>query len=147
MTPDDGRTAGGGFAPLFFAWLVALGATLGALFVGEVMGQAPCVLCWYQRIAMFPLAVILGIACLRADTAIHWYALPFVVIGAGFAVWHVLVYFDAIPTAIEPCTQGASCRGGDMTILGGMPLPLLSLGAFVAIGTLLVVAKWRESRE
>ncbi len=49
-------------APLYAAWVVALAATLGALFVGEVMGQMPCVLCWYQRIAMIPLAVVLGIA-------------------------------------------------------------------------------------
>ena len=47
---------------LFIAWLVALAATLGALFIGEIMGQVPCQLCWYQRIAMFPLALILGVA-------------------------------------------------------------------------------------
>jgi len=98
-------------------------------------------------IAMFPLAVVLGIACLRADPAIHRYALPLTVVGAGFAVWHVLVYLDVIPTAIEPCSQGISCRGGGMTILGGMPLPFLSLAAFVAIGILLLVAKRREAGE
>lgn len=79
--------------------------------------------------------------------AIHRYALPLTVVGAGFAVWHVLVYLDVIPTAIEPCSQGISCRGGGMTILGGMPLPFLSLAAFVAIGILLLVAKRREAGE
>ncbi len=147
MTAEVDHGTERAFAPLFLAWLVALGATLGALFIGEVLGQAPCVLCWYQRIAMFPLAVIIGIACLRGDSAVLHYALPLVVIGAGFAAWHVLVYFDAIPTAIEPCSQGTSCRGGGMTILGGMPLPVLSLAAFVAIGILLQVAKRREPGE
>ena len=47
---------------LYLAWLIALTATVGALFIGEVMGRTPCVLCWYQRIAMFPLALILGLA-------------------------------------------------------------------------------------
>ena len=46
---------------VFLAWLVALTATLGALFLGEVMGVLPCVLCWYQRIAMFPLVIILAV--------------------------------------------------------------------------------------
>ena len=53
--------------PLFLAWLVALLATAGALFLGEVMGKTPCALCWYQRIAMFPLALILGVGLLEPD--------------------------------------------------------------------------------
>ena len=48
------------WTPLFLAWLLALVATAGALFLGEVMGKTPCVLCWYQRIAMFPLVLVLG---------------------------------------------------------------------------------------
>lgn len=51
------------------AWLLSVVATAGALFIGEVMGMTPCVLCWYQRIAMFPLAVILGVACYREEPA------------------------------------------------------------------------------
>ena len=50
--------------PLFVAWLIALLATAGALFLGEVMGMVPCVLCWYQRIAMFPLVLVLGLGLL-----------------------------------------------------------------------------------
>ena len=61
---------------LFAAWVVALVSTLGALFIGEVMGQAPCVLCWFQRAFMFPLAVILAVACYRSDAGIWRYALP-----------------------------------------------------------------------
>ncbi len=126
--------------PLYSAWAIALLATLGALFVGEILGQTPCLLCWYQRIAMFPLAVLLGVACLNNDRKVGRYATPLAAIGAALAFWHVLVFFGVVPTAIEPCGQGPSCRGADMTVLGGLPLPILSLVAFAFILAFLQLA-------
>lgn len=129
---------------LLAAWLVALAATLGALFIGEVMGQAPCLLCWYQRIAMFPLAILLGIACLRDDTTIRVYALPLVFAGGAVAAWHSLLYAGIIPKEITPCGQdGPSCSSASMTIMGGLPLPMISLAAFAAIA-LLLLTTYRE---
>ena len=61
------------FAALYLAWAIALAATLGALFIGEELGQALCQLCWYQRIAMFPLALVLGLAALSGDLGIRRY--------------------------------------------------------------------------
>ena len=122
---------------LFAAWIVALAATAGALFIGEVMGQVPCHLCWYQRVFMFPLAVILGIATLREDGDIWRYALPVTVIGWLIAAFHSLLYAGIVPEAIKPCAQGPSCSSADMTILG-LPLPFLSLAAFTAIAVLLI---------
>jgi disulfide bond formation protein DsbB len=146
MTGRDGHPgADPAFAPLFLAWLVALASTLGTLFVGEVLGQTPCLLCWYQRIAMFPLALILGIACLRGDASIARYALALAAAGLLLAGWHVAVYAGLLPTEIEPCGAGPSCRSADMTILGGLPLPYLSLGAFAAIGALLLLVQRRQS--
>ncbi|MCQ4322796.1 disulfide bond formation protein B, partial [Stutzerimonas stutzeri] len=77
---------------LLLTWLFALVSTLSALFIGEVMGQAPCVLCWFQRAFMFPLAVILAIACYRSDFTVWRYALPLTVIGAALAFVHTLLY-------------------------------------------------------
>ena len=54
---------------LLAAFVVSLAATLGALYIGEVLGQTPCILCWYQRIAMFPLVVLLGIAAFNSVMA------------------------------------------------------------------------------
>jgi disulfide bond formation protein DsbB len=142
---SDNATGGPAFALLFLAWLVALASTLGALFVGEILGQTPCLLCWYQRIAMFPLALILGIACLRGDTAIVRYALALAAAGVLLAGWHIAVYIGLLPTEIEPCGSGPSCRSADMTILGGLPLPYLSLGAFAAICTLLLLIQRRQA--
>jgi len=129
---------------LFAAWLIALLASLGALFVGEVLGQAPCLLCWYQRCAMFPLALILGIACLREDGGVRIYAVPLALLGAAVALWHSLLYLGVIVPALQPCSQGPSCASADMTILGGIPLPLLSLTGFAAIGLLLALAVRKE---
>lgn len=133
-----------GLASLQAAWVVALAATLGALFVGEVMGQAPCVLCWYQRIAMFPLAILLGIAAFRGDRGVRVYALPLAVPGLGIAAFHSLLYAGVVPEAIEPCGAGPSCASADMTILGGLPLPFLSLAAFAAIVLLLILPVCRK---
>lgn len=125
---------------LYLAWFIALVSTLGALFIGEVMGRTPCVLCWYQRIAMFPLSLILAVACYVPDEAVRRYALPLAAIGGAIALWHSLVFAGIVPEAIQPCTRGGpSCAGEDQTLFGVLPLPFLSLAAFAAIVLLLTV--------
>ncbi|MBZ0134452.1 disulfide bond formation protein B [Comamonas flocculans] len=136
------RTA---WASLFAAWLIALLASLAVLFVGEVMGQTPCNLCWFQRAFMFPLAIVLGVAALRIEGAVWRYALPLAVGGALVAAFHSLLYLGVIPERITPCSQGVSCSSADMTILGGLPLPMLALAAFCAIAVLLLVTRSRTS--
>lgn len=129
---------------LFTAWLVALAAALGVLFVGEVLGQAPCYLCWHQRAFMFPLAVILGIATWRDDSGVAVYALPLALMGGLIAAIHLLLYWNILPRAIEPCGSGPSCTGGNMAIFGSIPLPLLSLLAFTLIAAGLVTLLLRR---
>ena len=125
---------------LYAAWLIALTATLGALFIGEVLGQTPCVLCWYQRIAMFPLAWILGVACLTNDLRIGRYALPLALTGGAIALWHSLLYAGIVKEAIVPCQQsGPSCTDSAMLTVADLPIPYLSLISFVAIAILLVI--------
>lgn len=129
------------------AWLVALTATLGALFIGEIMGQAPCILCWYQRIAMFPLALILGIACYTSDFSGRRYVLPLATIGGLIALWHSLLFVGVVPETVQPCTRGGpSCSGADQTLFGILPLPFLSLGAFAAIIALLTIPFKRKTK-
>ena len=129
---------------LFIAWMIAVVSTLGALFIGEVMEQVPCNLCWYQRIFMFPLAAILGIALYRGDLSVWWYGLPLSAGGAIVAGFHSLLYFKILPEEIKPCTEtGPSCSGADM-MLWGFPLPLLSLIAFLSI-TISLITIWKRS--
>ena len=135
------QAPGTGWMMLFCAWLVALIATAGALFVGEVMGQVPCLLCWYQRIFMFPLALLLGIACLRADGAAYLYGLVLAVPGGLIAAYHSLLYADILTEAMRPCTRdGPSCTDAAMN-LAGLPLPYLSLAAFAAITAFLFLSR------
>jgi disulfide bond formation protein DsbB len=130
---------------LFAAWGLALAATLSALFIGEILGQAPCNLCWHQRAFMFPLAIILGIAAFRNDIAISIYALPLSGIGSLIAGFHSLMYAGIVPREIEPCGSGPSCSSADMTILGGLPIPYLSTAAFMTITLLLLGAITRRT--
>lgn len=128
---------------LFLAWAVALVATLGALFIGEVMGQTPCIICWYQRVFMFPLAVILGVAAFRNDPAVWRYALPLSGVGTVIALYHFLLYSGLVTEALQPCGKGPSCTSADMTVFGQVPLPILSLGSFLGIAILTLIPQRR----
>lgn len=132
-----------GWALLLCAWLLALISTIAVLFVGEVMGQEPCVLCWFQRAFMFPLVLVLGAACCVSDTGVWRYALPLAVMGWLIALYHNLLYFGLISESIQPCGAGPSCSGADMTILSGVPLPSLSLGVFSLLILLFVLIRRR----
>lgn len=129
-------------ATLLAAFLIALSATLGALFIGEVLGQMPCTLCWYQRIAMFPLVPVLAVGLWRGETAALAYALPLVAAGIAIAFWHTGLYAGLIPETVAPCTQdGPSCSDRAQMSILGLPIPYLSLGAFTAIGLCLLNLK------
>ena len=126
---------------LFAAWLVALASTLGALFLGEVMGMTPCLLCWYQRIAVFPLAVILLLGLTPFDPGSIRYALPLAVIGWLIAAYHNLLFWDVVPEDLVQCGQGASCKDAQIQVAGFLPIPLMSLIAFSLIIVLLLAVK------
>ena len=125
---------------LYAAWLVSLAATLGALFIGEVLGQTPCVLCWNQLIAMFPMAWIIGVACLTNDQQVGRYALPLALVGAVIALWHSLLYSGVVEEALIPCQQnGPSCTDSAMLTVAGLPIPYLSFVCFTAIIILVAI--------
>lgn len=130
------RLGGRAWAFLVASWMIATSATLGALFVGEVLGREPCSLCWYQRAFMFPLAVILGVASYHGDGRVGRYALPLVGLGGAVAAYHCLLYMGLISEPLRPCLARVPCSGPNMMIFG-LPLPLLSFGAFATIGGLL----------
>lgn len=122
---------------LFLCWLIACTSTLGALFFSEVLHRIPCVLCWYQRIFMFPLPLILGVGVLTNDPRCTRYALPLSVTGAGFASYHCMLYLGVISTPITPCVQGVSCSDVQVELAGFITLPLMSLAAFVLLSAAL----------
>lgn len=131
---------------VFIAWLIAGASTLGALFFGEVMRLPPCSLCWYQRICMFPLAVILPFALFPLDRRVVRAALPLAGFGALLAAFHVLLVAGIIPARLEPCKQGVPCSETVIEWFGFVTIPLLSFAAFAVIAALLTFAYYRSSK-
>lgn len=125
---------------IFSAWLVAASATLGALFMSEIMGFAPCVLCWWQRIFMFPLVLILALGLFPYDRTVLRYALPLAAVGLLVAGFHVLLTMGIIPETLAPCRDGIPCKTLQVEWLGFVTIPLLSFFAFLVLNLLLVTA-------
>jgi disulfide bond formation protein DsbB len=129
-----------GATPAFLAWLLAAVSTLGALFFSEIMGFAPCVLCWYQRIAMFPLVLVLAAGLLPFDARVVRYALPLALTGLAVALFHVAVVAGWIPENLQPCRQGIPCSEVQVRWLGFVTIPLLSALSFAGVSGLLIAA-------
>ncbi|MBM3908230.1 MAG: disulfide bond formation protein B [Gemmatimonadetes bacterium] len=131
---------------VFAAWLLAAAGTLGALFFGEVMKLPPCSLCWYQRIFMFPLAIVLPFALFPFSRAVVRAVLPLPVIGGLLATWHLLLVAGVIPERVAPCTQGVPCSETVITWFGFVTIPLLAFVAFAAMTVLLFLAYLRSEK-
>lgn len=127
-------------------FLLAAAATAGSLFMGEVLKYPACTLCWYQRICMFPLPVLYGVALWTDAKDYLKYCLPLILIGVSIAIYHNLLYFGVIPDTITPCTQGASCTARQVELFGFLTIPLMSLLSFGALG-LIAVADLRARRK
>ena len=142
-TPENEQT---GWNLIFTCWIIACVATLGSLFMSEVMGMKPCVLCWWQRIFMYPLVVILLVGMYPLDRNIVRYALPLAAIGWLFAVYHYLLYMGIIPESLAPCDQDASCKDADLELLGFITIPMLSILSYTVIIILLAMFRNRHKQ-
>ncbi|MEN8233121.1 MAG: disulfide bond formation protein B [Thermodesulfobacteriota bacterium] len=131
---------------LFLCWLVASVSALGSLFFSYVMGFAPCVLCWYQRIFLFPLVIILAAGLFPFDKNVVKYSLPLAIAGWLTAIYHNLLYGGIIPESIQPCSQGVSCTEEYIDIFGFLSIPMLSLLSFSTILTILIILNRRKSK-
>lgn len=130
---------------LFAAWIVVTIATLGSLFFSEVMGVPVCVLCWYQRIAMYPLVLIMAIGLFPYDPKVVRIAGALASVGWLMALFHVLLVAGVIPESVQPCVQGIPCSETHISLLGFLNIPVLSLSTFAIIGVLLLYAHKMES--
>ena len=129
---------------LFAAWLVTAVATAGSLFFSYVMGFAPCVLCWYQRIFLFPLVVVLAVGLFPFDRRVVRYALPLAALGWLVAAYHNLVYAGVVPESLQPCARGVSCSEEYLSLFGFLSIPMLSLLGFSALLAMLILVQRRN---
>ncbi|KZS44891.1 disulfide oxidoreductase [Paenibacillus glucanolyticus] len=119
-----------------FAWIVSIISTCGSLYFSEVLFFEPCKLCWFQRICMYPLTVILGYAALKDDRMIAKLSYPFVLIGLIIAIYHYLGQKISSIGKLLPCSVGVPCNVDYIDWFGFITIPLLSL---VAFGLILIV--------
>jgi disulfide bond formation protein DsbB len=142
---ESGARAASGLDPgLGASFVIALAGTLGSLYASEVLGYRPCVLCWYQRIAMYPLALVFFVALWSGDRGYARYSLPLCALGVLLAAYHNLIYYGVIPETISPCQQGVSCATRQLEVLGFVTIPLMSLFTFTCLGVLGAIALRRE---
>jgi len=134
-----------GWLLVFAACLVALGATLGSLFFSEVMAIPVCKLCWYQRVALYPLVVILAFGLFPFERRSLRTAIVFVAAGWLIGLFQLLVIAGVIPENMQPCVQGIPCSDTHIALFGFVNIPMLSFLTFSLIGALLYLAHRTES--
>ena len=125
------------------AFVLALVGTLMSLFFSEILHLPPCVLCWYQRIFMYPIVAILAVGILRKDKNVAYYVLPLSIVGLIISIYHNLLYYSILPENVAPCIQGISCTTRQIEWFGFVTIPLLSFIAFATI-TILMVSSFRQ---
>jgi disulfide bond formation protein DsbB len=118
-------------------------AMAGSLYLSEIVGFAPCELCWYQRIAMYPLVVVLGIGAWRRDLAVWRTGAVLAGVGVAISAWHYLLQW--VPSlAGETCDPAVPCNVAWFRIFGFASIPYLAGIAFLFILATLVVARRLE---
>ena len=131
---------------LELAAMIAIGATLGSLYFSEIRNFVPCEYCWYQRIAMYPLALVLLIATIRRDKNIIPYALTLSLVGFGISAYHYQL--QLFPEQSTSCGLDASCTYRWIEVFGFVTIPFLALTSFAFISMLLTTTPrpWKTTQ-
>ena len=134
-----------GWLLLFAAWTLVTVATLGSLFFSEIMDVPVCVMCWYQRIAMYPLVLILAIGLFPFDANVIRYAGPLAIVGWLIALYQLLLIAGVVPEKAQPCVEAIPCTETHISLLGFLNIPTLSLLTFSVLGVLLFYTRKTET--
>ena len=127
-------------------FVISLAAIFGSLFFSEVMNFPPCSLCWYQRIFIYPVVLIILSGLYLGSKDTNKFLFPFILIGSLFSAYHNLVYYKIIKV-IVPCSESAPCTAEQLNYLGFITIPLLSLFSFVLLLVLNLIALKLESKK
>jgi len=131
---------------VWLAFVVALGTTLGSLYLSQIAHFVPCPLCWYQRICMYPLFVALLVGGIRRDREVWAYVLPPAIIGAAIAVYHTQL--QAFPAQHDPiCKLNDPCTVRYVWEFGFVSIPFMSLAAFSFIIAMMLLVRSDRSDE
>lgn len=125
----------------YLAWIVATLATAGSLYASEIAHWPPCTLCWYQRVLMYPLVIIIAVGIWKKDRILPFYVLPLSILGMVVALYHYLLQRGVLPSLV-PCALEIPCVTKYGEWFGFVTIPLLSLSAFCLI-TVCMVLVWK----
>jgi len=140
MKPNDRYTL------LYMAWLLNIFSLAGSMYFSNIMMLPPCVLCWYQRICIFPMSLILAIGFLKKDDNVFWYSMPLLAVGWIISLYHNLLYYKVIPQAITLCTSGVSCTSKQIEWLGFITIPLMAFTS-LTISIILLTLFYRKTKQ
>ncbi len=125
---------------LTFGAIAAGTATFGSLYLSEIENLIPCTDCWYQRIAMYPIFVILAIAAVRKDTSVRLYSSVLAVIGSVIAIYHYLIqWFPELEGT--SCTTAIPCTFAWFRVFGFISIPYMALSAFTLVLVMMAALK------
>lgn len=129
--------------PIGWAWVTAVIAAAGSLYLSDVAHLVPCELCWYQRTAMYPLVFVLGVGLIGRDPGVWRFALPLSVAGLLVAAYHVTIQWQ--PTLdIEMCAEGVPCTARYVAVFGFVSIPTMASGAFLLITAVMFLLRALE---
>ena len=123
---------------LYIAFIQAWMAVAGSLYFSEILHLPPCLLCWYQRIFMYPLVIILAVGIIRKDRNVSYYALPISLLGAVVALYHYLLQFTPAAKIALSCDAFNPCTEIQISFFGFITIPFLSFLAFGVISTMMI---------
>ena len=123
-----------------WAWAVSFIAMAGSLYLSEIAHLLPCSLCWYQRIAMYPLVFVLGAGLVRGDPGVWRFAIPLPVVGFLIAAYHVTIQWRP-NLDVGTCAVGAPCTGRYLSVFGVISIPTMAGAAFLLLTALLLLLR------
>jgi disulfide bond formation protein DsbB len=121
---------------VYLVWAVSWGSIFGSLYFSEIAGYIPCELCWWQRLLMYPLALLSTVAIIRKDySTVPYYVMPFAVIGVIASAYHSLLQWGVIEHNVLNCSEGSavSCSDPEIMWLGFITIPFLAFVSFATI--------------
>ncbi len=129
---------------LYISWLLALLGTLLSFYVSDILGFAPCNLCWYQRLCLFPLTIILGIAAYRSEGSIFRYAIAFPIAGSLIAFCQIVYQTIHSEVLMPLCGASQDCDLPSLTLFDWVTMPMLSFANFALITVFLFLSRKQE---
>ena len=129
---------------LFVALAQAIVATASSLYLSTFLHLTPCVLCWYQRIMMYPLVIVIVVGIWKKIRELEYFVLPFTIIGLFISAYHNLLQYGVIKEKIVQCSIVTPCVTPDHGLLGFITVPFLSFTAFTVITICMII--YRKGR-